>query len=235
MMHSRKLLLSLLCLAAIACPGQYAAQTAAARQPANLGDLKRQVSEYKRSGSYDRDVAAVLASARQYVERRAPMVKKPAIVLDIDETSLSNWAQLQANDFGSINAGPCNTLPAGPCGVLAWENSAQGAAIAPTLALFNAAKAKGISVFFITGRNETLRAATEMNLRNAGYDGWAALVMRPAGTTTPSAADYKAPERGKIAAQGFTIIANVGDQLSDLAGGFAERTFLVPNPFYRIP
>ena len=36
-------------------------------------------------------------------------------------------------------------------------------------------------------------------------------------------------------AQGFTIIANVGDQPSDLAGGYAERTFLVPNPFYRIP
>jgi hypothetical protein len=29
-------------------------------------------------------------------------------------------------------------------------------------------------------------------------------------------------------------IANVGDQPSDLAGGYAERTFLVPNPFYRI-
>jgi acid phosphatase len=235
MMHSRRFLFALLCLAAIAWQEQYAAQTAAVRQLANVGDLKRQVSEYKRSGAYDRDVAAVLASARQYVERRAPMVKKPAIVLDIDETSLSNWPQMQANDFGTINAGPCNTLPAGPCGVLAWENSAQDAAIAPTLALFNAAKAKGVSVFFITGRNETLRAATEMNLRNVGYDGWSALIMRPAGTTTPSAADYKAPERGKIAAQGFTIIANVGDQPSDLAGGYAERTFLVPNPFYRIP
>lgn len=229
-----KLLLSFLCLAAVARHEQFAAQTAA-RQPANIGDLKRQVSEYQRSGGYDRDVTAVLAIARQYVERRAQMVKKPAIVLDIDETSLSNWPRIQANDYGTINNGPCDALPAGPCGVLAWENSAQDTAIAPTLALFNAAKAKGVSVFFITGRNETLRAVTEMNLRNVGYDGWSALIMRPAGTSTPSAADYKAPERAKIAAQGFTIIANVGDQPSDLAGGYAERTFLVPNPFYRIP
>jgi hypothetical protein len=59
--------------------------------------------------------------------------------------------------------------------------------------------------------------------------------MRPNGTSTQSAADYKAPERAKIASQGFTIIANVGDQPSDLAGGYAERTFLEPNPFYRIP
>ena len=41
--------------------------------------------------------------------------------------------------------------------------------------------------------------------------------------------------RAKIAAQGFTIIANVGDQPSDLAGGCVERAFLLPNPFYRIP
>jgi hypothetical protein len=32
-----------------------------------------------------------------------------------------------------------------------------------------------------------------------------------------------------------TIVANMGDQPSDLEGGFAERTFLLPNPFYRIP
>ncbi|HEX7427555.1 MAG TPA: hypothetical protein VF328_11535 [Mycobacterium sp.] len=30
-------------------------------------------------------------------------------------------------------------------------------------------------------------------------------------------------------------MANVGDQPSDLDGGFAEQTYLLPNPFYRIP
>jgi hypothetical protein len=59
--------------------------------------------------------------------------------------------------------------------------------------------------------------------------------MRPIGMKTNSAADFKAPERAKIAAKGYTIIANVGDQPSDLAGGYAERTFLLPNPFYRVP
>jgi hypothetical protein len=89
--------------------------------------------------------------------------------------------------------------------------------------------------FFITGRSEIAREATEANLIKAGYDGWGALIMRPARTSTPSAADHKAPERVKIAAPGYTIIANVGDQPSDLSGGNAERTYLVPNPFYRIP
>jgi HAD superfamily, subfamily IIIB (Acid phosphatase) len=48
-------------------------------------------------------------------------------------------------------------------------------------------------------------------------------------------AEFKAPLRAKIAAMGYTIIANVGDQFSDLEGGFAERTFKLPNSFYYIP
>jgi predicted secreted acid phosphatase len=207
---------------------------AQAKAPANIGDLKRQITEYKRSGAYDRDLAEVIKKAQAYIERRAPSVRMPAIVLDIDETSLSNWQQIQANDYGTRVDGPCN-LPAGPCGLISWQTSAKADVIAPTLALFNAIKAKGIAVFFITGRDERVRGATEMNLRTAGYDGWTELIMRPSGTTTRSAADFKAPERAKIAAKGFTIIANIGDQPSDLSGGYAERTFLLPDPFYRIP
>jgi predicted secreted acid phosphatase len=212
-----------------------AARPATTHEPLNLGDLKRQLTAYKNSGAYDRDVAAALVKARQYVEKRASMVPKPALVLDIDETSLSNWPQIIANDYGRIPGGPCASLPAGPCGQTSWQSMGRDQVIVPTLALYKAAKAKGVSVFFITGRSEALRTPTEANLRSAGYDGWAAVVMRPAGSSTPSAADFKAPERAKIAAQGFTIIANIGDQPSDLAGGYSERTFLVPNPFYRIP
>lgn len=229
-----KILVCCLCLLLFAGNDHSAAQTAARSAPVNLGDLKRQLTGYHQSGRYDRDVGAVLTLAERYVERRAPMVRKPAVVLDVDETALSNWPQIEANDYGRIANGPCE-LPAGPCGQIAWQGRAEDEPIRPTLKLFQKARALGVAVFFITGRSETLRAATEANLRKAGYDGWVSVIMRPAGTTTPSAADFKAPERAKITAQGFTIIANVGDQPSDLAGGYAERTFLVPNPFYRIP
>ena len=235
--NMRTVLLFLFCCAVALFPyvlGQSEAEPAGQSVPGNLGDLKTQLTYYERSGRYQHDVAAVLSSAEAYVLRRAPLVRKPAIVLDIDETSLSNWPQIQANDYGRIANGPCN-LPSGPCGQATWVASAQDEPIMPTLTLFRAAKAKGVSIFFITGRDETARQATEANLHKVGYDGWSALIMRPAGTSTPSAADYKAPERAKIAAEGFTIIANIGDQPSDLAGGNAERAFLVPNPFYRIP
>jgi len=208
------------------------------QQPPNLGDLKAQLLVYKNSGAYERDLAGVDGRAKAYVESHAAAVSKPALVLDIDETSLSNWPEIIANDFGYIPGGCCARLPKGPCGARAWDLMAKAKAIGPTLDLFNAARAKGVSVFFITGRDDSERAATLRNLRAAGYRGWTALVMRPRGTTTASAADFKAPQRAKIAAAGYTIIANVGDQPSDLAGGNPDdpaRQFLLPDPFYRVP
>lgn len=50
-----------------------------------------------------------------------------------------------------------------------------------------------------------------------------------------AAADYKGPVRCELIAQGYNIVVNMGDQPSDLAGGCAEKAFLLPNPFYRIP
>jgi acid phosphatase len=47
-------------------------------------------------------------------------------------------------------------------------------------------------------------------------------------------ADYKAAARARLAAEGRVIVANIGDQESDLAGGYAERTFKLPGPFYLI-
>jgi acid phosphatase len=101
--------------------------------------------------------------------------------------------------------------------------------------VYNAAKDRGAAIFFITGRNETQREATEQNLAAVGYTGYTRLIMEPAGAHYVSAADFKAPQRQAIEQEGYTIVANMGDQPSDLEGGFAERTFLLPNPFYRIP
>ena len=50
------------------------------------------------------------------------------------------------------------------------------------------------------------------------------VVLQPPGVTFKSAVDFKAPERRKIAEQGYTIIPSMGDQDSDLRGGYAERT-----------
>ena len=206
-------------------------------QPLNLGELKQQIRHYACSGAYDSEVAKVLSEAQTYLERRAGEVTKPALVLDIDETSLSNFREMLANDFGFIYDGTCDVLPKGPCGWRSWALSARGEAIGPTLALFKAARAKGVAVFFITGRrdDDEQRKATIKNLTEVGYEGWAGLNMRPLTDRNPSVVPYKSGERAKIAAQGYTIIINVGDQRSDLEGGYAERAYRVPDPFYFIP
>jgi len=90
-------------------------------------------------------------------------------------------------------------------------------------------------VFFITGRPESQRAATERNLSKTGYAGYTRLFMVPNGAHYASAADFKTPVRMEIEHMGYTIIANMGDQPSDLRGGHAEKKILLPDPFYRVP
>ena len=87
-------------------------------------------------------------------------------------------------------------------------------------------------MFFVTGRPSLIDAITKANLRAAGYTkGWNGLLERPAGARTEA---FKAGARQKIQRQGFDIVANVGDQESDLGGGHADRAFKLPDPYYFI-
>jgi len=199
----------------------------------NLYDVQRNVERYITSGAYDRDFANVVRTARAYLERRAKAATRPAIVLDIDETSLSNWPAYKANGWGRVVNGPCN-LDQGPCGLRAWQALAQSKALGPTLELARRAKELGVAVFFISGRPPTLREATERNLREQGYQ-WDEVILLPADAAFASAVDFKAPERRKIAERGYTIVLSMGDQESDLKGGYAERVFKLPNPVYFLP
>jgi hypothetical protein len=75
-------------------------------QPPNLDFIKKQLLYY-RCSQYDADIAAVLDEAQRWVRMRAPQVANPAIVLDIDETSLSNWKRIYRDDFAYIDKGAC--------------------------------------------------------------------------------------------------------------------------------
>ncbi|MGB0970989.1 MAG: HAD family acid phosphatase, partial [Mycobacterium sp.] len=181
------------------------------------------------------DLQLAAAPAIAWINEEAPRVDRPAVVFDIDETALSNWEAIKANNFSQFFTGSCARLPQGPCGLREWALRVQATLIPPTMDVYHAAKERGAAIFFITGRRETLRAATEQNLQAVGYTSYTQLIMKPAGTHYASAADFKAPHRAGIQQQGYTIIANIGDQPSDLSGGFSERSYLLPNPFYRVP
>ncbi len=149
-----------------------------------------------------------------------------ALVLDIDETSLSNYCEMKREDYGFL-ATMFN----------AWEVSSEANMVLPgTLRLFNKARAAGVEVFFITGRPGEQRAATAKNLEAAGYKGWKGLSLREGPQKTMATVAYKSEERKKIVDAGYRIVMSVGDQWSDLNGEpRAEISVKLPNPFYYLP
>jgi len=214
-------------------------------------DYATKLTQYHDSGQYDRDLAAVDASARAAIEAqlaarstrtctpRYTKVKrakgkpvlykrnqtctttpgppaKPALVLDIDDTALSNYRGMAAAGF---------TAPS----IVVDTLSGTATAIAPTRDLYDWAKGRGVAVIFVTARPTSLESITEANLRAQGFDGWAKLYLKPSGVGTLG---YKTGAREEIEKAGYTIVANVGDQESDLAGGHAQASFKLPNPFY---
>ena len=56
-------------------------------------------------------------------------------------------------------------------------------------------------------------------------------------TTVPvcTTTQYKSLTRQHIESLGYDIVANFGDQFSDLKGGFSDATFKIPNPMYFLP
>jgi predicted secreted acid phosphatase len=186
--------------------------------------LKQEIVAYVESGACDSDIKAVIAPAVTFVTERAAakrLGERLAAVLDIDETAISNFAQMRAQDFGDV-----------PSVWDAWVARGEAPAIAPVLEFFRAARVAGVEVIFITGRRESDRSGSEKNLRAAGFGDYAALWLKPNGANS-STEQFKTETRRRSEAEGRPIVANIGDQASDLAGGFSERTYRVPGPFYQ--
>ena len=218
------------------CPAARQPNIPASEEPAlNIDKHKKQLRAYHASG-YDADIKLVLDDALTYVMSRADKVTRPAVVLDIDETSLTNWPSINADDFGFIGGGACPLRPTLPCGFPAWIDRAGAKAIDPSLKFFDAVRAKHVAVFFVTGRRDSQRRVTIRNLHRAGFEDWARLMTRPDDDKAKSIVPFKSGERAKIESgkKPYTILATIGDQQSDLDGGHAECTFKVPNPFYFI-
>jgi len=214
----------------------------------NLSLNKKTLRIYHDSGTYDKQIAEMIANAEKYLNERlsqAPVNShKMAIVYDIDETSLSNYSRMLENDFG----GP-------PSYVAETVKGDSAVPILPTRALYRKAHAKGIAQFFITGRYENLRETTIRNLKRLGYADWQGLYLEPTGSHYKTAADFKAQIRKKLIEAGYDIVLNIGDQCSDLAdskplatpaskqiqlpavcggqvGAYEDHAIKLPNPYY---
>ena len=196
-----------------------------------VNTLKSELREYHactcKCGCYAKDVDLEADRAIAFLRTRASHTRsaeKLALVLDIDETTLSNWDQMSAANF-EYNSRDFN----------AWIASAQAPPIPGTLRVYDEAQRLGVSIFFLTGRSDSQRASTETNLRLRGFSKWQQLIMRTPGQKGTSALAFKSAERAKIIAAHYSIILNIGDQWSDLNGNpKAEYSVKYPDPFYFI-
>jgi hypothetical protein len=203
----------------------------------NLGALKETLLQYHdctcTCGCYTAELDSVTREAGAFFDNYVSTAltgdhldkrtgRKPVVVIDIDETALSNWEIIKDRDFGYSRES-----------FLQWEQAAKAPAIPGTLRLFNAVKAQGLPAVFLTARLESERDVTVGDLRAAGYAEWDGLIMK--GADAPAlAADYKSQQRAALREKGFIVVINIGDQASDLSGEPALGRFKLPNPFYLV-
>jgi acid phosphatase len=204
-----------------------------ATEPQNLQITKNTLINYHDSGAYEQDIDAVVYQAQAYLseviaeQQKQKSKEKLAIVFDIDETVLSSYDQMHRLTFGGT-LDEINRLTA-------EERNAP--VIPAALALYKQALKENVHIFFITGRHNTSQQQknTVQNLHAAGFTQYDGLMMKPVNYNKPSASIYKTAMRKKITDQGYHIVLNIGDQMSDLRGGYADRTYKLPNPYYYIP
>jgi hypothetical protein len=200
--------------------------------------------------NYAKQVASIVANANGFLKVKAgPPAAKKAILLDVDDTSLNTYNYEVASNFAY-----------NPTANGAFVTGQQFPAVPGMPELTQRAAAAGYAVFYLTGRGAAQEAATLGNLTvdgvgvDAGFvaptnvtptvDG---LFTKPAladypdylkaacGAAACSTVQYKSATRAYIESQGYDIVANFGDQQSDLTGGYADRTIKLPNPMYFIP
>ena len=196
-----------------------------AEVPVNLSTAKKAVLRYVDSGQYSKDLAVTADEASNWIAARAARLmdgEKLAVVLDIDETVLTNLPHMREMDFGYL-----------PKMWDEWVEEGEASAIEEVLKVSDIALWYRVTVFFITGLYESDRSGTVMNLAAMKMGEYEQLICKPVGYTGTSG-DYKTVARKQLEAEGWKIIANVGDQQSDLQGGFSEKTFKLVNPFYLI-
>lgn len=189
----------------------------------SLPDAKSAVVTYYEQGEYDSDVEAVMDDAVSFLRSSAGKTVKAAVVLDVDDTAISTYEYQKGMGFGHN-------------GKLwhQWIEMRRGKVIKPVLDFCLEAERLKVAVFFISGRREAQRNATEDDLARLGFPKWQKLYMKPDAFKEKSVVGFKTQCRKDIQAQGYVIIANIGDQASDCEGEASGRTFILPNLIYKV-
>ena len=227
-----------------AIKGYYGDTTTSQLDPVNHTVALHQFSS---SSSYATEMDGIVNGAESYLARArhwySPSQK--AVLFDIDDTTLNTFSYEIYSSF--VFNPTSNAAFVNAC--LAPNNACAFPAVPHMVALEHYAESHGYAVFFLTGRPKapvSQHDGTVANLQQVGYDVVDShLYLKDAsGATEPwlspcapscTTTQYKSLTRQHIESLGYDIVANFGDQFSDLNGGFADRTFKIPNPMYFLP
>jgi HAD superfamily, subfamily IIIB (Acid phosphatase) len=231
-------------------------------QVTNIDVLRQQLRNYYgdelgtgevgRHSNYVKEARSVAAAGERWLGKMHHIKGTKAIVLDVDDTTLVTWNFEIATNW-KFDPGLNNT----------FVTDQRFPAVPGMVDLVHAAEREGYAIFYLTGRGAAQEQATLGNLTadgvgvDAGYPKPTALGNGEDGLfTKPAVADYpdylkaacagdpngscttvhyKSATRAHIESLGYDIVANFGDQYSDLKGGHADRTFKLPNPNYFLP
>ena len=168
----------------------------------------------------------------------------PAVIMDVDETVLDNspyQARLIANgkEYDDVSWD-------------AWVAEKKAQPLPGVVAFAQAAAARGITVLYLSNRDEHLQAATIANLKSVGLPVKDDSVFLGLGTFVPDCEQNGSEKncRRRLAGQKYRVLMQFGDQLGDfvqvvsntpkdrgrLAGKyrdwFGQRWWMLPNPSY---
>ncbi len=192
----------------------------------------------RQAGGYTADIDETVLQARKYLDRwltkkcgrnanGARVIKcRAMLVADIDDTLVS-WY--------SYYASPTSNWTVDKAAESAVMKACGTPAIKPTVKLLQYAESRGVAIVLISGRTEAQRSYTASCVKKIGVNGFKELIVRSPAQARSTAERFKSQERRALVRAGWKIALSVGDQVSDMSGGYAEAGFLLPNPMYFIP
>ncbi|GMN49053.1 hypothetical protein TIFTF001_018218 [Ficus carica] len=187
------------------------------------------IKKYMTSSQYRADSEKALEEVKLYLSRCCSLKGdgKDAWIFDVDDTLLSTIPYYKKHGFGGEKRNITS--------LEAWMKKKGAPALKHTLDIFHEIKDKGVKIFLISSRRETLRSHTVDNLIEVGYHGWSGLSLRGLEDELKEVQNYKSEARQKLLGEGYRIWGIVGDQWSSFEGHpSAKRTFKLPNSVYYI-
>ncbi|KAF3436099.1 hypothetical protein FNV43_RR23191 [Rhamnella rubrinervis] len=185
------------------------------------------IKKYMTSSQYKADSERALEEVTLYLTSCCTLEGdgKDAWIFDVDDTLLSTIPYFKKHGFGGEKVNSTS--------LEAWMEGSKAPALEHTLKLFHRIKDKGLKIFLISSRRETLRSSTVVNLIQVGYHGWTGLTLRGLNDEIMEVQRYKSRVRQKLVDEGYRIWGIIGDQWSSFKGHpKAKRSFKLPNSIY---